>query len=58
MRHKIFGFVYWQVGKWYLRRWMRSNAQKASIGGAIAGAAALAVVGAIVAQRQNDSDSE
>jgi hypothetical protein len=37
---------------------MLSNAQKASIGGAIAGAAALAIVGAIVAQRQNDSDSE
>ena len=58
MGYKVLGFVVWHVGKWYLRRRMRGNERKAAIGAAAAGVAAVAIGGAIVAQRQNDSDSE
>ena len=58
MGYKLLGFVVWQVGKWYVRRRMRGYERAAAIGGAAAGVAALAIGGAIVAQRQNNSDSE
>jgi hypothetical protein len=48
MGYKFLGFVVWRGGKWYLRRRFAGTRRKV----AIAGIAALVVVGVLAAQRQ------
>jgi hypothetical protein len=51
MGYKLLGFAVWQGGKWYVRRRTTGVARKAAIGSL----AALALGGAIAAQRQQAS---
>ena len=50
MGYKALGFIVWQGGKWYLRRRTRGAPRKVAVGAVLA----LAVAGAVVAQRQSN----
>lgn len=50
MGYKVLGFIVWRGGTWYLRRRTRGAPRKVAVGAVIA----LALAGAIVAQRQGN----
>ena len=55
MGYKVLGFIVWQVGKFFLRRKVRSAAstRNLAIAGGVVG---VAIVGALVAGSRSSSD--
>ena len=54
MGYKVLGFIVWQVGKFFLRRKVRSAASTRNL--AIAGVVGVAIAGALVAGSRSSSD--
>jgi hypothetical protein len=54
MGYKVLGYLVWRGGKWYIRKRVTSGGRKKL---AFAALAALAVGGAIAAQRAGGGDS-